>query len=100
MERTILPEAFVLLNTEIGKESQVLKDLRGIDGVQEAYRLWGGYDIIANIKAENIEKLKFIIRNRIEKIGKINSKQTMIISDYGSTSSTEYFVLETPAAIQ
>jgi inosine-uridine nucleoside N-ribohydrolase len=32
------------------------------------------YDIIANIKAENMEKLKFIVTGRIANIAKINSK--------------------------
>jgi DNA-binding Lrp family transcriptional regulator len=57
--------AYVLLNTEIGAEKQVLKALKKIEGVEEAHSLWGVYDIIANIKAENIDKLKDIItKNR------------------------------------
>ena len=50
-----MPTAYVLLNTEIGAESQVLKDLKKIEGVEEAHNLWGVYDIIANIKAESME---------------------------------------------
>ena len=76
-----MPTAYVLLNTEIGAENQVLKALKGIDGVEEAHNLWGVYDIIANIKADSLEKLKLIITKQIEKIGQINSKLTMIISD-------------------
>ena len=72
-----MPAAYVLLNTEIGAQNQVLKVLKKIEGVEEAHTLWGVYDIIANIKADNMEKLKFIITKRIEKIGKINSKQAM-----------------------
>ena len=73
--------AYILLNTEIGAENQVLKALKKIDGVEEAHNLWGVYDIIANVKADNMEKLKFIVTKRIEKIGKINSKLTMILSE-------------------
>ena len=76
-----MPAAYVLLNTEIGAENQVLKVLKKIEGVEEAHTLWGVYDIIANIKADNMEKLKYIITKRIEKIGKINSKLTMIIAE-------------------
>ncbi len=81
-----MPTAYILLNTEIGAENQVLKALKRIDGVVEAHNLWGVYDIIANVKAENMEKLKYIITNRIEKIGKINSKLTMIISEQAPVS--------------
>ncbi len=76
-----MPTAYVLLNTEIGAEKQVLKALRRIEGVEEAHNLWGVYDIIANVKAESMEELKHIITRRIEGIGQINSKLTMIITE-------------------
>ncbi len=76
-----MPSAYVLLNTEIGAENRVLKELKKIEGVEEAHNLWGVYDIIANIQADSMEKLKFIVTKRITEIGKINSKLTMIISD-------------------
>ena len=76
-----MPTAYVLLNTEIGAENQVLKALKKVEGVEEAHNLWGVYDIIANIKADTIEKLKYIVTKRIGKIGKINSKITMIITE-------------------
>lgn len=81
-----MPTAYILLNTEIGAESQVLKALKRIDGIEEAHNLWGVYDIIANVKAESMEKLKYIITHRIEKIGKINSKLTMIINEQAPIS--------------
>ncbi len=76
-----MPTAYVLLNTEIGAETHVLKALKQLDGVEEAYSLWGVYDIIANVTADSMEELKHIITNRIDEIGQINSKLTMIISD-------------------
>ncbi len=76
-----MPTAYILLNTEIGSENHVLSALKKIEGVQEAHSLWGVYDIIAHIKAESMEKLKCIITKRIEKIGKLNSKLTMIIDE-------------------
>jgi DNA-binding Lrp family transcriptional regulator len=72
-----LHTAYILLNTEIGSEKQVLKALKKIDGVAEGYNLWGVYDIIVIIKANNMDELKHIITNRIEKIGKINLKLTI-----------------------
>ena len=86
--------AYILLNTEIGAENQVLKALKKIEGVEEAHHLWGVYDIIANIKADNMEKLRFIITKRIEKIGKINSKLTMIISEKQPSTLEEHVIFE------
>lgn len=76
-----MPTAYILLNTEIGAENQVLKALKQLDGVEEACRLWGVYDIIANISTNSMEELKNIITNQLNEIGQINSKLTMIVSD-------------------
>jgi DNA-binding Lrp family transcriptional regulator len=76
-----VPTAYILLTTEIGAEKQVLTSLKSIDGVQEAHALWGVYDIIANVQADDMEALKTIISTQIDKIGKVNSKLTMLIDD-------------------
>lgn len=76
-----MPTAYVLINTEIGSESDVLEELKKVEGVEEAHNLWGVYDIIASIKADTMDKLKFIINKEIEKIGKVNAKLTMIITE-------------------
>ena len=95
-----MPTAYILLNTEIGAENQVLKALKKIEGVEEAHNLWGVYDIIANVKADNMEKLKYIVTKRIEKIGKINSKLTMIISEKPQTTLQEQVIFEQNPILQ
>jgi DNA-binding Lrp family transcriptional regulator len=62
-----MPSAYILLNTEIGAEKQVLKALKKIEGVEVAQHLWGVYDIIVNVKADNMEELKYIILNTSKK---------------------------------
>jgi DNA-binding Lrp family transcriptional regulator len=76
-----MPTAYVLLNTEIGAESDVLEALKTVEGVEEAHNLWGVYDIIASIKADTLDKLKYVITKKIEQIGKVNAKLTMIIME-------------------
>jgi DNA-binding Lrp family transcriptional regulator len=94
-----LPTAYVLLNTEIGAEKQVLKSLKRIEGVEEAHSLWGVYDIIANIKADSMEKLTYIITKRIEKIGKVNTKLTMIISEKPEAVHEQVIFESTPVVV-
>ncbi len=79
--KKIMPTAFILLNTEIGAVNQVLKALKDLDGVEEAHGLWGVYDIIVNVQADTMDELKEIISKRIENVGQINSKLTMIVSE-------------------
>ena len=76
-----MPTAYVLVNTEIGSEKQVLRALKKVEGVEEAHNLWGVYDLIVNVKADSLGELKQIITQKIEKIGKINSKLTMVITE-------------------
>lgn len=73
--------AFVLINTEIGSEFDVLEKLKNVEGVEEAHNLWGVYDIIARIKADTMDKLTFIISKKLEEIGKVNAKLTMITTE-------------------
>ncbi len=95
-----MPTAYILLNTQIGAEGQVLKALKRIEGVEEAHSLWGVYDIIANVKADNMEELKSIITKKIEKVSQINSKLTVIISDRPPSTFTEQIMFERPLLIQ
>ena len=88
--------AYILVNTEIGAEKQVLKALKKIQGVEEAHSLWGVYDIIANVSAHNIEELKYIITSQIEKISKINSKLTMIIAEKPQSTLEDQLIFENP----
>ena len=75
-----MPMAYVLLNTEIGAEREVLKKLRATDEVQEAFNLLGVYDIIARVKTDTPEKLTQVINEKLE-TGKIHSKLAIIVSE-------------------
>lgn len=95
-----MPTAFVLLTTEIGAEKHVLNALKRIEGVQEVHHLWGVYDILAHIKAEDMDTLKQIINKHIERIGKVNSKLTMIINENQMPNLEEHVMLYQNAIIQ
>ena len=76
-----MPTAYVLLTTEIGAESDVIVALKKVTGVEEAHKLWGVYNIIASVKADTMDKLSHIVTEKIQEIGRINSKLTMIIAE-------------------
>jgi DNA-binding Lrp family transcriptional regulator len=86
-EGTRVPAAYVLLNTEIGAGAEVVEALKKLEGVESAFNLWGVYDVIASVKAESMDGLSDIINRQIEKIEKIHSKLTMIISEKGVPST-------------
>ena len=60
-----MPTAFVLINTEIGSEEEILNELKKIPNVKEAYVVYGVYDIVAKVEADSMDKLKEVISWRI-----------------------------------
>ena len=75
------PIAFVLINTEIGSEAEVLKTLKKVSGVKEAYSVYGVYDIVAKIQAETMDKLKELVTWHIRRLDKVRSTLTMIVTE-------------------
>ena len=75
----LMPTAFVLINTEIGSENDVLKELKKVEGVDEASAVYGVYDIVARVKADTMDRLKEIVTWRIRRLDKVRSTLTMIV---------------------
>jgi DNA-binding Lrp family transcriptional regulator len=76
-----MPQAFVLINVESGAEEDVVRELKKIDGVEEAYFSYGVYDIIAKVKAESMEKLKDTVTRKIRTLGRVRSTLTLIMME-------------------
>lgn len=74
-----MPSAFVLINTEIGAEEEIVQELKKIPNVKEAYVVYGVYDIVAKVEAENMDKLKEIISWKIRRLDKVRSTLTMLV---------------------
>ncbi len=74
--------AYVLITAETGTEGELLKELMKIEGVEEAYIVYGVYDIIVKVKAESIKKLKEIISWRIRRLPKVRSTLTMMVAEF------------------
>ena len=74
-----MPSAFVLINTELGSEDEVFEELTKIPGVEEAYIVYGAYDIIVLVRAESLNELRSIVINKIRRIPKVRSTTTMVI---------------------
>ncbi|MBM1155051.1 Lrp/AsnC ligand binding domain-containing protein [archaeon] len=76
-----MPQAFVLINTEVGAEDEVFEQLKRFSQVKEVYLVYGVYDIVARVEADTLDELKDIVTWRIRKIDKIKSTLTMLIAE-------------------
>lgn len=75
-----MPNAIVLINAEIGKESDILQELCKMPEVEKALLVYGVYDLVANLQAHTMEKLEDAITLKIRRIAGIRSTLTLIVS--------------------
>jgi DNA-binding Lrp family transcriptional regulator len=73
--------AFVLISTRTGSETDVLEKVRGVNGVEEAFVVYGVYDIVAKLKAKTMGELKEIVLQCIRKRSSITSTLTLIVAE-------------------
>ncbi len=73
-----MPTALVLLNTEIGSEADVLREIRKIANIEEAALVYGTYDIILRIESRSMNELKQTVTWKIRKMDNVTATQTMI----------------------
>ncbi len=79
--RDFVPRAIILVNADVGKESDVYSSIKQIPEVAEVHTSYGTYDIIAIINADSNERLKAIITSRIRSIPFIRSTLSMPVVD-------------------
>jgi DNA-binding Lrp family transcriptional regulator len=59
-------QAYILIQTEVGKAAQVAKQVRDIDGVAEAEDVTGPYDVIVRAEAKNVDDLGKLVVAKIQ----------------------------------
>lgn len=73
--------AYVLVNADVGKENDVLKELRNVPSVKEAYFVYGVYDIVAKIETNDVRELKEVVLTKIRRLHYVRSTLTMIVRE-------------------
>jgi len=76
-----MASAYVLINTEIGGEADVIEQLKSMDVVEEVSVVYGVYDIVAKITSDTMENLKEIITTKVRHLNKVRSTMTMIAAE-------------------
>ena len=61
-------QAFVLIQTEVGKAAQVADEVGGIDGVVSAEDVTGPYDVIARAESDTVDELGKMVVSRVQMI--------------------------------
>ncbi len=69
-------QAYVLIQTDVGKSAQVAQEVSGIDGVIAAHNVTGNYDVIALTEAESMDEIGRLVVNQIQLIHGITRTTT------------------------
>ena len=80
-----MPTTYILLNSDLGSDMEIIKKIKEIldaEGKSVQYEVqgvYGVYDIVVKITADNMDHLRSIITNKIRKIDKVYSTLTMMV---------------------
>jgi len=79
-----LPIAFILLNSDLGSDQEIIGKIKEMLAVEkglnfEVQGVYGIYDIVVKIEADNADLLRSIITSKIRKIDKVQSTLTMMV---------------------
>ena len=71
--------AYVLVQSTIGHEMEVLSELLKIQFVKEAKGTFGYYDILVKIEADSEKEIRKIITKKIRKVKNVNTTTTLSV---------------------
>ncbi|HJV05580.1 MAG TPA: Lrp/AsnC ligand binding domain-containing protein [Actinomycetota bacterium] len=61
-------QAYILIQTEVGKAAQVAKEIADIKGVTSAEDVTGPYDVIVRAEAKNVDDLGKLVVAKIQAV--------------------------------
>jgi DNA-binding Lrp family transcriptional regulator len=76
-------QAYILVQTEVGKAAAVAAEIAGIGGVLSAEDVTGPYDVIVRAEAADVDKLGQLVVARVQGVGGITRTLTCPIVHLG-----------------
>jgi DNA-binding Lrp family transcriptional regulator len=71
-------KAYVLLNSELGQESKIIEALEGVEVITNIHSLYGIYDLIIEMDAETMDKIKEVVFNKVRRLDHVKSTITLL----------------------
>ena len=75
-QEAIVVNAYILIQTEVGKAAQVAKEVADIKGVTSAEDVTGPYDVIVRAEARNVDELGKLVVAKIQAVDGITRTLT------------------------
>ncbi len=75
----MLVQAYILIQTEVGKAAAVAQAIAGLSGVTLAEDVTGPYDVIARVEARTVDELGKLVIAKIQEVPGITRTLTCTI---------------------
>ncbi|MGK2903723.1 MAG: Lrp/AsnC ligand binding domain-containing protein [Mycobacterium sp.] len=76
-----MAEAFMLIQTEVGRAEVVAKQLAGLTGVSSAEYVTGPYDVVARVGAATLDELQRSVVDKVQLVAGITRTLTCPIAE-------------------
>jgi DNA-binding Lrp family transcriptional regulator len=74
-------KAYILIKVAVGQEDSVLQEVLKLSVTDEAHKVFGPYDIVAEVRGRDMESLVEVITSKVRKIKGIEDTQSILVID-------------------
>jgi len=71
--------AYVLINSDLGYEAEVIDEIKQLEGVKEVNGVYGAYDILTKVESANVKNLRETLTRKIRKLNRVRSTLTLMV---------------------
>lgn len=75
-------DAYILIQTEVGRADEVAAGARAVAGVSDVHEVTGPYDVIVRCSAESVDALGHLVVGAIQKVPGITRTLTCPIVNF------------------
>jgi len=72
----VVVQAYILIQTDVGKAAEVAEEIRGVKGVTLAEDVTGPYDVIVRAEARNVDELGKLVVSQVQNLDGITRTLT------------------------
>jgi DNA-binding Lrp family transcriptional regulator len=72
----VVVQAYILIQTEVGKAADVAREIAGLDGVTTAEDVTGPYDVIVRAEARSVDELGKLVVAKVQAVDGITRTLT------------------------
>ena len=79
-----MTKAIIMINTDVGKEDEIMEKLYELPEVKDVFLVYGIHDIIAIVETDTMEQLRSLITEKIRQMDGVKNTLTSIVVTHKS----------------